>query len=210
MCFERRLQLALASRLKARRMTQGRYLQLVLGDTIVMDDLLGDEPGVHKYPTGPVQGRRQLPLNLPQTVRRLRFGIVDMGQIMQGHDGRTTELQGPEGGLVVDMGLQAPGALVEASLHELTPEPIGPRNRGLGKPADSAITGTWADGQVGTPDQAIEQRQFQLRMLLQGPAQLQSVLAYTGAWRLQDADVKRDAHQSLRRPPAGCCAAHGR
>src|SRR5690554_3725787 len=184
MCFERRLQLALASRLKARRMTQGRYLQLVLGDTIVMDDLLGDEPGVHQYPTGPIQGRRQLPLNLPQTIRRLGFGIVDMGQIMQGHNGRPIELQGPQRGLVVDMGLQAPGTLVEASLHELTAEPVGSRDCRLGKPGESAVTGTWTGGQVGTPDQAIEQGQFQLRMLLQGPAQLQCVLAYTGAWRL--------------------------
>ncbi|MNS36701.1 hypothetical protein D3C72_688960 [compost metagenome] len=132
------------------------------------------------------------PFDFSQARRWLRFGIVQVSQVMQGDDGRAVERQRPQTRFVVEVdGLRA--ALIEAFLLQPPSGLIGPRNLPQ-QWRQSGITGHGRFRQHSTPAPAMKQRQFNIRFTRQGVRQFGNVVADAGARRLEDAGVKGNAH----------------
>lgn len=161
---------------------------------------LRDEPGVDQDAAGSLEACWKPPLDFPEAITRLGFGVMNMGQVMQRHDRRTIELQRPQRGLMVQFGFQTPNALVEAQLHEGAPGRIGAGQKRLDESACSAVPATRGLGECIRPAQSIEQTEFHFRELLQRLPQLQRVFSHAGPRCLEYAGIKGDPHLSLRLP----------
>jgi hypothetical protein len=182
--------------MKALGITQRGHLEALARHAVMPLQLVGNELRVGEDYPRPFQRGLDAPGDFGQAICRLRLRIVDMGQVVQGHQHRAGEIQRPQTGLVVQVHCRMPQPPLETTLLEQAPNTVGTRHLlGPGDPAAVAGQRRWR--QLPTPTPAMKELQLQRGIGVERRDQLDQVLADAGARRLEDASVKGNPHRPL-------------
>ncbi|MNZ49423.1 hypothetical protein D3C78_671910 [compost metagenome] len=141
----------------------------------------------------------QSALDLFQAGGRLGRGVVHVGQVVQGNDGRALERQWPQTRFVIQVDGTGT-SLIEAPLLQPASRLIGTGDLSQ-HGADTRVAGHRGLWQVFAPTPAVEQRQFNARLMAKRIDQLSQIMADAGAWGLQDPGIKGNLHAASQPPP---------
>lgn len=188
-------------RTEPRGMAEGRHHEALARQAEIRLRLVGDRLRVGQDQPRLFHPARQPAFYFAQAGGGLRRRIMQVGQVVQGHQHRPVEVQRPETGLMVEID-RRPTA-IETPLLQPASCPVGSGQ--VAQPGrQTRIAGQRRRRQVAAPAPAMEQGKLEVRVRLQRAQQLDQVMSDAGPRRLENPRVNRNPHV-LPRHASGPC-----